>query len=151
MKFNPSLLAGTSSWNALFCSLGNACWESLRGEALRSPRAPHPLFSGVNPLRTTSMPKSPSCFFLTFRNNWLEDDGTMSLDDSHRSRSHNTLHWLQTHGLSSVPRNIKEEIGSLIYNLDRSKGSDDLATPPGLVDCRCPVGKVGKLRRCPVS
>ena len=38
----------------------------------------------------------------------------------------------QTHGLSSVPRNIKEEIGSLVYKLDQSKGSDDLAPPPGL-------------------
>ena len=63
---------------------------------------------------------------------WLDDDGTMSLDVSHRWRSDKTLHWLQAHGLSSVPRNIKEEIGSLVYNLDRSKDSDDLATPPGL-------------------
>ena len=39
---------------------------------------------------------------------------------------------LKAYGLSSVPRNIKEEIKFLVYNLDRSKGSDDLATPPGL-------------------
>ena len=64
--------------------------------------------------------------------NWLDDDGAMSLDDSHRWRSDKTLRWLQVHGLFSVPRNIKEEIGSLVYNLDRSRGSDDLASSPGL-------------------
>ena len=63
---------------------------------------------------------------------WLDEDGTMSLDSSHRWRSNKTLRWLQANGLSSVPRKIKEEIGSLVYTLDQSKGSDDLATPPGL-------------------
>ena len=63
---------------------------------------------------------------------WLDDDGTMSLDSSHRWRSKKTLRWLQVHGLSSVPRNIKEEIGSLVYKLDREKDSDDMAPPPGL-------------------
>ena len=63
---------------------------------------------------------------------WLDEDGTMSLDNCHRWRSEKILRWLQVHGLSSVPRNIKEEIGPLVYNLDRSKGSDDLAPPPGL-------------------
>ena len=43
----------------------------------------------------------------------MEDDGTMSLDDSHCWRSDKTLRWLQVYGLSSVPYNIKEEIGSL--------------------------------------
>ena len=62
---------------------------------------------------------------------WLED-GTMSLDESHRWRSDKTLRWPQVHGLFSVPRNIKEEIASLIYNLDRSRGSDELASRPGL-------------------
>ena len=56
----------------------------------------------------------------------------MSLDESHGWRSDKTLRWLQVHGLFSVPRNIKEEIGSLVYQFDRSRGSDDLAPPPGL-------------------
>ena len=63
---------------------------------------------------------------------WLDDDGTMSLDSGHRWRSKKTLRWLQVHGLSSVPRNMKEEIGSLVYKLDREKESDDMAPPPGL-------------------
>ena len=56
----------------------------------------------------------------------------MSLDSGHRWRSEKTLRWLQANGLSSVPRNIKEEIGSLVYKLDREKDPDDLTPPPGL-------------------
>ena len=63
---------------------------------------------------------------------WLEEDGTMSLDSGHRWRPKRTLRWLQTNGLSSVPRNIKEEIGSLIYKLDHGNDSEDLTPPPGL-------------------
>ena len=63
---------------------------------------------------------------------WIENDGTMCLDDNHRWRSESTLRWLQIHGLQSVPRNIKEEIGSLVYNLDRTRDSDVLTSPPGL-------------------
>ena len=63
---------------------------------------------------------------------WLDEDGTMSLDSGHRWRSKKTLRWLQANGLSSVPRNIKEEIGPLIYKLDRGNDSEDLTPPPGL-------------------
>ena len=63
---------------------------------------------------------------------WLEEDGTMHLDDGHRWRSKETLRWLQVHGLRSVPRNIKEEIGSLVYNLDGTRDSDVPSSPPGL-------------------
>ena len=42
---------------------------------------------------------------------WLEEDGAMSLDKDHRWRAPKTLQWLRTHGLYSVLRNIKEEIG----------------------------------------
>ena len=45
---------------------------------------------------------------------WLEEDGIMSLDNDHRWKSPKTLQWLRVHGLYSVPRNIKEEIGGLV-------------------------------------
>ena len=63
---------------------------------------------------------------------WLEDDGAMSLDEGHRWRSAKTLQWLRSHGLHSVPRNIREEIGGLVYNSDRDRDSDDMEPPPGL-------------------
>ena len=63
---------------------------------------------------------------------WLEDDGAMSLDESHRWRSDKTLQWLRSHGLYSVPRNIREEIGGLVYNSDRGQASEDMEPPPGL-------------------
>ena len=61
---------------------------------------------------------------------WLEDDGTMCLDDDHRWRSAATIQWLKVHGLFCVPSSIKAEIGNLVYNQDRSRASDD--PPPGL-------------------
>ena len=60
----------------------------------------------------------------------LEADGAMSLDKDHRWKAPKTLPWLRTHGLYSVPRNIKEEIGNLVYNSDRGRASND--PPPGL-------------------
>ena len=38
---------------------------------------------------------------------WIEDDGTMILDESHRWRSADTIAWLRTRGLHSVPNSIK--------------------------------------------
>ena len=57
---------------------------------------------------------------------WLEDDGAMSLDEGRCWRSTKTLQWLRVHGLYSVPRNIKEEIGGLVYNSDRGRSSEDM-------------------------
>ena len=42
-----------------------------------------------------------------------------------------TLVWFRVHGLRSVPRSIKAEIGDLVYNRDRSRASNDM-DPPGL-------------------
>ena len=61
---------------------------------------------------------------------WLEEDGTMCLDEAHRWRSNETIEWLRTHGLYSVPASIKAEIGNLVYNSDRGRASND--PPPGL-------------------
>ena len=63
---------------------------------------------------------------------WLEEDGTLCLDENHRWRSDATLAWRRVHGLYSVPRTIKEEIGVLVYNRDRSRASNDMEPPPGL-------------------
>ena len=50
---------------------------------------------------------------------WLDDDdGALCLDETHRWRSEETLAWLRTHGLFSVPRTIKEERGALVYDRD---------------------------------
>ena len=57
---------------------------------------------------------------------WLEEDGTMCLDEGHRWKSTKTLRWLRVNGLYSVPRNIKAEIGAMVYN------SEELEAPPGL-------------------
>ena len=56
----------------------------------------------------------------------------MCLDEGHRWRSAKTLKWPQVHGLYSVPRNIKAEIGALVYNSDRGRASDEMEPPPGL-------------------
>ena len=61
---------------------------------------------------------------------WLEDDGAMCLDETHRWKSADTIAWLRTHGLHSVPNSIKAEIGDLVYNETRSRASND--PPPGL-------------------
>ena len=61
---------------------------------------------------------------------WLEDDGAMCLDETHRWRSADTIAWLRTHGLHSVPNSIKAEIGDLVYNGARGRASND--PPPGL-------------------
>ena len=66
--------------------------------------------------------------------NWLKDNGTMCLHDSHQWRSADTIEWLRTRGLHSVPNSIKADIGDLVYNGPRSKTPDDSAAivqPPG--------------------
>ena len=61
---------------------------------------------------------------------WLEYDGTMCLDETHRWKSTATIEYLRTHGLHSVPNSIKAIIGDLVFNGTRSRASND--PPPGL-------------------
>ena len=78
--------------------------------------------------------KRPVLFLSDVPKYWLEDDGTMCLHDSHRWRSADTIEWLRTRGLHSVPNSIKADIGDLVYNGPRSNTLDDsaaLAQPPG--------------------
>ena len=53
----------------------------------------------------------------------------MSLDNDHRWRSPKTLQWLRVHGLYSVLRNIKEEIGGLATVIEANLLMEP---PPGL-------------------
>ena len=58
----------------------------------------------------------------------------MCLDKSYRWRSADTIAWLRTRGLHSVPNSIKVDIEDLVYNGPRSKVSDNSAVlipPPG--------------------
>ena len=78
--------------------------------------------------------KRPVLFLSDIPKYRLEDDGTMCLHDSHRWRSADTIEWLRTRGLHSVPNSIKADIGDLVYNGPRSNTLDDsaaLAPPPG--------------------
>ena len=98
------------------------------------------LFSGVHSHLTLLQ---HLCIHLPFANRpiyilsevpkyWVEEDGAVCLDESHRWKSEETLAWLQVHGLRSVPRCIKAVIGDLVYNRDRSRASNDMEPPPGL-------------------
>ena len=79
----------------------------------------------------------------------------MACCESQRWRSEETLAWLRVHGLHSIPRTIKAEIGDLVYNRDRSGASNEMGS---LLDfdlcqgddlCRqCPVGKIGNACPC---
>ena len=80
--------------------------------------------------------KQPVLFLSDIPKYWIEDDGTMCLDESHRWRSADTIAWLRmrVRGLHSVLNSIKADIGDLVYNGPRNKASDDsavLAPPPG--------------------
>ena len=58
----------------------------------------------------------------------------MCLHDFYRWRSADTIEWLRTRGLHSVPNSIKADIGDLVYNGPRNKTPDDSAAtaqPPG--------------------
>ena len=75
--------------------------------------------------------KQPVQFLADIRKYWLENDGTMCLDDSHRWQ---TIAWLRKRGLHSVPNSIKAEIGDLVYIGPKKKSFDETATfapPPG--------------------
>ena len=65
---------------------------------------------------------------------WLENDGTMCLDDFHRWKAGETIAWLRKHGLHSVPNSIKADIGDLVYNGPKKTALDktsNFAPPPG--------------------
>ena len=49
----------------------------------------------------------------------------MCLDESHRWKSADTIAWLRTQGLHSVPNSIKADIGDLVYNGPRSNVCDE--------------------------
>ena len=82
----------------------------------------------------SSFLKQPVYFLSDIPKYWLEDDGTMCLDPSHRWKSADTIAWLRTRGLHSVPNSIKADIGNLVYNGPKKNALDelaDLAPPPG--------------------
>ena len=76
--------------------------------------------------------KRPIHILSTMPKYWPEADGALCLDDDHRWRSEATLAWLRVHGLFSVPRSIKEEIGALVYNRECSRALNSMEPPPGL-------------------
>ena len=84
--------------------------------------------------------KQPVLFLSDIPKYWIEDDGTMCLDESHRWRSADTIAWLRTRGLHSVPNSIKADIGDLVYNGPRNKDLSSINAggrasndpPPGL-------------------
>ena len=71
--------------------------------------------------------KQPVHFLSDIPKYWIEDDGTMCLDDSHRWKSAETIAWLRTRGLHSVPNSIKADIGDLVYNGPKSNALDKSA------------------------
>ena len=78
--------------------------------------------------------KQPVQFLADIPKYWLENDGTMCLDDSHRWKAEETIAWLRKHGLHSVPNSIKADIGDLVYNGPKKTALDEtsnFAPPPG--------------------
>ena len=78
--------------------------------------------------------KQPVQFLAGIPKYWLENDGTMCLDDSHRWKAEETIAWLRKHGLHSVPNSIKADIGDLVYNGPKKIALDEtsnFAPPPG--------------------
>ena len=73
--------------------------------------------------------KQPVHFLSDIPKYWIEDDGTMCLDESHRWKSADTIAWLRTRGLQSVPNSIKADIGDLVYNGPKSNARDESAAP----------------------
>ena len=74
----------------------------------------------------------------------------MCLDDSHRWKSNETIAWLRTRELHSVPNSIKADIGDLVYNGPKKNSLDEtaaLAPPPGrfvyFFFLRLPYGQYG--------
>ena len=75
--------------------------------------------------------KKPLTLLSTIPKYWLEDDATMGLSERYRWRSAKTIRWLKLRGLASVPRTIREELGALVYSLDKCQDSAPTTTPPG--------------------
>ena len=78
--------------------------------------------------------KQPIQFLADLPKYWLENDGTMCLDDSHRWKAEETIAWLRKHGLHSVPNSIQADIGDLVYNGPKKTALDEtsnFAPPPG--------------------
>ena len=76
------------------------------------------------------MTKKPKYVLSDVPKYWLEDDGNMCLDETHRWRSAGAIAWLRTYGLQSVSNSIKAEISDLVYKRIRGRASYD--PPPGL-------------------
>ena len=62
--------------------------------------------------------KQPVQFLSDIPKYWLEDDGTMCLDESHRWKSAETIAWLRTRGLHSVSNSIKADILATLCTMD---------------------------------
>ena len=78
----------------------------------------------------SSFLKQPVQFLSDIPKYWLEDDGTMCLDESHRWKSAETIAWLRKQGLHLVPNSIKADIGNLVYNGASRNARDKSAAPP---------------------
>ena len=77
--------------------------------------------------------KQPVQFLADIPKYWLENDGTMCLNNSHRWKAEKTIAWLRKHGLHSVPNSIKANIGNLVYNGPKKTVLDktsNFAPPP---------------------
>ena len=71
--------------------------------------------------------KQPVQFLSDLPKHWLEEDGTMCLDATHRWKSEDTIAWLRKRRLHSVPTSIKAEIGDLVYNGPKKNDSEGSA------------------------
>ena len=75
--------------------------------------------------------KQPVHFLSDIPKYWIEDDGTMCLDESHRWKSADTIAWLRTRGLHSVPNSIKADIGDLVMDPEAMFVTNLLLRPLG--------------------
>ena len=79
---------------------------------------------------STPFLKQPVQFLADIPKYWLEDDGTMCLDDSHRWKSNETIAWLRAQELHSVLNSIKAEIEDLVYNGSKKNLLDEMDFVP---------------------
>ena len=114
--------ATTGTTSKVLCSQG----ASHRGSLVHTSLTTH--LASLSNLHSWSSQNSSS---LTSRY-WLEDDGTMCLDDSHRWKSAETIAWLRVRDLHSVPNSIKADIGDLVYNGPSRNVRDESAAPSSI-------------------